>query len=256
MHKLITEKDYDLRAKEKPAEHWIQKYFFPKEPEKKKRIKEVMAALAIKHGEKILDVGCGFGPFILLAEKENAKCIGIDYSLETLKKGMQIFKILRKIGKEPSFALASATRLPFKNNCFDKILNVDFLEHIYAEEKNAVFREMSRVLRKGGIVVSYTPNRKRLKLDYFLKKIVLALQGKRLGWQYEDKKTALFDTDLHVGLSTASELKEAFEKNCFSVKKIAFVETSVPLLGRFFPGIAFHGDLFGAYLLVVAEKNK
>ncbi|GEM_PF-1859672 len=253
--KRITEKDYDERTKRKTSEQWIKEYFDPAEEHKAKRLNEIVEALGIKKNEKILDVGCGLGPFVFHAGKEGAKCIGADYSGETLKMGKKIFEKIASGSSRGVFARANAFELPFKNACFDKLLNADFLEHVYAEEKKAVISEMFRVLKPEGIVVSYTPNKKRLRFDYWLKKILLAMRGKRLGWQKGDAKTILFDTELHVGLCKAKELKELFEKNGFKVKKTSFIGYSLPLASRILPGLRIMQDTFGAYILMVAEKN-
>ncbi len=252
--KRITDKDYDERTNRWPLEHWIKEYFQPEEEHKEKRLKEIISALSPKPREKILDVGCGLGPFVFHINKTGAKCFGIDYSIESLKAGKKILKKISPKKSESMLILSTASSLPFRKNTFDRLLNADFLEHIYNEDKDAIIMEMARVLKPKGIALSYTPNRKRLRFDYFTKKFLLALQGKRLGWQKSDKDVILFDTELHVGLSNAEELKKLFIKNGFKIKKTDFIEYSFPLVSKIFPSIRIMPGFFGAYLLVIAEK--
>jgi len=253
--KKITAKDYDKRTKKMPAEKWIKEYFEPEEKHKEERLKGILEAVSPKKGEKILEVGCGMGPLLFHIGKSGAKCFGADYSMESLKTGKKIFRKIGRQNAESFFACSDAIKLPFKSGSFDKILNADFLEHIYPQEKNAVTREMERVLKPKGSIVSYTPNRTRLRIDYFIKKIAFAARGKRLGWQKSDKRTVLFDTELHVGLSNARELKEVFEKNGLKVKKTIFIGCSFPLLNRVFRNAKIMPGVFGAYILMIAKKG-
>jgi len=74
--------------------------------------------LCKKQSKILLDIGCG--PGILLNSSNAPLKIGLDISLESLKKG----KILN-----PKMELiqADATQLPLKNNCFSNIISMHLI---------------------------------------------------------------------------------------------------------------------------------
>ncbi|PIN84926.1 MAG: hypothetical protein COV47_04880 [Candidatus Diapherotrites archaeon CG11_big_fil_rev_8_21_14_0_20_37_9] len=85
---------------------------------------ERMEVFKPKKGEKILDIACGM-------RKLNG-AIGIDYD-----------------SKSNADIIADATKLPFKNNEFDTVFCLNFLEHTFKFDE--VLTEIHRVLKPNGI---------------------------------------------------------------------------------------------------------
>lgn len=99
---------------------------------------------------RILDVGCGAG-FLAhrLAQKGHA-VHGLDSSSGSLKIALS--------GKTTAwFHRGDALRLPFRNDVFDVVCAMDFLEHV--ENPQAVIAEAARVLKPGGLFFFHTFNR-------------------------------------------------------------------------------------------------
>jgi len=121
--------------------------------ETKKRLNIVFGRL-LKPSElknkKFLEVGCGLGYFSNRAYKLGAKVTGID-------TGPNLIKINKKKTPNAKFLVASASRLPLKDNSFDIVLSTEVIEHVEDQERS--IKEMIRVLKKGGILVITTPNR-------------------------------------------------------------------------------------------------
>lgn len=121
--------------------------------ETNKRIKVIFSDLLSKRelkGKKFLEVGCGLGYFSNIAFKSGAMVTGIDI-------GPNLVKINKKLTPKGTFKVASASNLPFKDNSFDIVLSTEVIEHV-ANQKKAL-SEMSRVVKKGGILVLTTPNK-------------------------------------------------------------------------------------------------
>ncbi len=100
----------------------------------------------------ILDVGCGAGFLSNYLAKQGYHVQGVDLSDESLN----VARAHDQTGNV-GYSLANASQLPFKDNCFDAVMAMDFLEHV--EQPEMIVAEISRVLRPGGVFFFHTFNR-------------------------------------------------------------------------------------------------
>ena len=108
----------------------------------------------INRGAKILDVGSGYGSFVLEAIHNGYDAYGIEIE-------MFEHEISRERAREKSivperFALGSALFLPYPDESFDMVSFWNVLEHI-ADYRIAI-KEAKRVLRPGGVIFIVAPN--------------------------------------------------------------------------------------------------
>jgi ubiquinone/menaquinone biosynthesis C-methylase UbiE len=104
-----------------------------------KRRFEALEGITMFKGKTVLDVGCGFCAYSLVAESYGASMsVGIDINYEYIEKSVLGFAVL-----------ADAHALPFRDSCFDVVLTVEVLEHLPREME--ALREVKRVLRRGVI---------------------------------------------------------------------------------------------------------
>jgi SAM-dependent methyltransferase len=101
--------------------------------------------------KKVLDIGCWSGQFELLLKDTKAKIIGIDPSNDAITYA-------KKNIPYASFYVGIADKLPFKSGSFDTVLLFDVIEHVPKNTEIIVFKEIHRVLRKGGTLILSTPN--------------------------------------------------------------------------------------------------
>ena len=104
---------------------------------------------------KILDVGCGAGFLSNRLALESYRVTGVDLSEDSLR----IAKKYDKTGAV-EYQIADANQLPFKNNQFDVVTAMDFLEHVTNPQE--IITEISRVLSPGGLFFFHTFNRNLL----------------------------------------------------------------------------------------------
>ncbi len=105
-------------------------------------------------GRAVLDVGCQTGALPIALAHLGAAVTGVDVD-EKLLRGAR----LRAEGHGASarFAVARAEALPFDDARFDVVTFVDVLEHV--ADPRATMREIARVLRPGGTLYLFAPNR-------------------------------------------------------------------------------------------------
>lgn len=108
-----------------------------------------VAIAALQSGEVVVDLGCGGGLDVLLASKQvgpTGKAIGIDMTAEMLQRARAG---AAKVGAtNVEFHLATIDSLPLEDNSVDCIISNCVIN--LASDKEAVFREMYRVLKPGG----------------------------------------------------------------------------------------------------------
>lgn len=115
--------------------------------------------------KSVLDVGCGAGYFLALAEKRFRRCYGLDLSEEALKKA-------RNMASSSYFLCGAGEDLPFPNKSFDFIFSLGSLEH-FLDLRRAI-KEIVRVLKNDGQAFILVPN------SFFLPIIFnVLLKGKR-----------------------------------------------------------------------------
>lgn len=101
----------------------------------------------MKEGSSILDLGCGRGDFLLGFIHCGLRGFGVDQSLAAVKLCPEAD--IRRSDLENS-------PLPYEDNTFNYIYSKSVVEHFYYPEK--LFKEMFRVLKTGGTVITMTPD--------------------------------------------------------------------------------------------------
>jgi SAM-dependent methyltransferase len=130
------------------------------------------AALAgrLPRAGRILEVGCGTGGLLVVAARAGRAIEGVDIASRWL---IAARRRLSDHGLSVPLLAASAERLPWPDARFDAIVADSVLEHL--DDPARALREWARVLRPGGRLIVWSPNRFTLTTDPHL-----GLWG--LGW--------------------------------------------------------------------------
>jgi ubiquinone/menaquinone biosynthesis C-methylase UbiE len=118
-----------------------------------------LASLLPRSG-RILEVGCGTGGLLAAAAKLDLDIEGVDIALRWLVVAR---RRLDDQGLSVPLIAASADRLPYADASFDAVVADSLLEH--ADDPGAAVREWARVLRPGGTLLIWSPNRYTLTVD-------------------------------------------------------------------------------------------
>lgn len=107
----------------------------------------VVKRLLPGRGARILEVGCGVGRWAQEMEALEACYTGVDLSAKMLA-------VARRQNSRHRFVQSSGTALPFASDSFDLIFTVTVLHHIPYRDQEAAVRELARVTRAGGNIVT------------------------------------------------------------------------------------------------------
>jgi len=100
----------------------------------------------------VLDVGCGTGRMVELLGRQFARVAGVEPSA-----GMLEGAHARGLG-DGVFAQATAEQLPYDDASFDVVYSACVFHHVERDTHPAMVREMRRVLRPGGLLLTYEHN--------------------------------------------------------------------------------------------------
>ena len=149
---------------------------------------------------KLLDIGCSYGDFFLLAEKKGYEVTGIDVSKDAvdfmLRRNKKVF-------------YGSLEELNFSDGSFDVVTMWEVLEHL--QYPSLVLKEVYRILSKKGILAVDIPNAR-----FQLFKARLLQMRKRL-W---GKEYLGLMPEVHLNHFTSRSIFKFLEHNNFKVLSI------------------------------------
>ncbi|MDZ4278121.1 MAG: methyltransferase domain-containing protein [Dehalococcoidia bacterium] len=110
-----------------------------------RRLALVQRYVALEHA-RVLDIGCGIGTYVRKLREVSKDAYGIDVDVARLGQATT-----------NGLAAAASEQLPFGDGAFDVVLLNEVIEHV--RDDAATLREACRVVRPGGHVAVYAPNR-------------------------------------------------------------------------------------------------
>jgi len=99
-------------------------------------------------GRRVLDAGCGLGKYVAAFRRFTDAAYGVDLDPEKVAQAAECL---------PNVQVASVEALPFANGSFDMVLSNEVIEHV--SDDRAAVAEAVRVLKPGGRLIIYAPNR-------------------------------------------------------------------------------------------------
>jgi SAM-dependent methyltransferase len=150
--------------------------------------------LGLRPGDRVLDVGAGFGRHVYECARRGARVVALDYAPDEVVQtrdtldamieaheitGDQLIGVLR----------GDACRLPFPDATFDVVITSEVLEHI--QDDVSALAEMVRVLKPGGRFAATVPA--------WLPEVV--------NWKLSDEYHAPKAAGGHVRIYTRTELR-------------------------------------------------
>ena len=125
--------------------------------------RQTFAALEVKPGHRVLDVGCGVGEDVrMLAELvgPTGRAVGVDSSNIMIAEAKQW---ARGSGLPTEFHAANVYEIPFPDDTFDGCRAERLLQHL--DDPRRALCEMIRVVKHGGRIVVSDPDWQTLLVD-------------------------------------------------------------------------------------------
>ena len=150
--------------------------------------------LGVQPGDLVLDAGAGFGRHAFAMARQGANVVALDYASSEVAATRATFAAMADAGEiaEERFMgglQGDATRLPFADSSFDRVITSEVLEHIEAD--TAAITEFVRVLKPGGTFAATVPT----------------WLPEKINWMLSDEYHAPKSVGGHVRIYTATELK-------------------------------------------------
>jgi ubiquinone/menaquinone biosynthesis C-methylase UbiE len=147
---------YDRNAVDYHRTHYVAKTSYSPLKQRQLYIEEMIDALKLPRGARILDVGCGPGELLLTLLKRGYDAVGIDIS-----QGM--IDVARSTIRSAGFAdfsgvsVGDIEKLTFQPQTFDVVVASGVIE--YQKDDRAALEQMTRVLKPGGYLIVNVTNR-------------------------------------------------------------------------------------------------
>lgn len=117
-----------------------------------KKIDHILTKIQLQPGQRLLDIGCGWGALVLrAAQKFGAHCVGV-----TLSKNQH------ELARERVKAAGLEDRIDIRlqdyrdvNEKFDRIVSVGMLEHVGLKSLRGYFAAIRKLLADGGVCLNH-----------------------------------------------------------------------------------------------------
>lgn len=113
-----------------------------------RRLDKIRAAGGDRVHGRVLDNGCGVGAYLERLAEQALAGHGLEFDWERAQAARR---------RVDNVVQAAGERLPYASASFDLVLSHEVLEHVADDRQSA--REIVRVLRPGGRLVLFVPNR-------------------------------------------------------------------------------------------------
>jgi SAM-dependent methyltransferase len=155
---------------------------------KKEKIALIRKDISILASDVCLDLGCAQGILSYHLRRKGGFWVSTDLDFANLKATLDL------LGK--NLVQMDERTLPFKGEIFDKVICLDYLEHV--DDDRRTLGEIHRTLKKGGGLVLVTPHSGR----FFLLQKIRPLVGLKLEF-YGHKREGYSLSDLEEKLGQA-----------------------------------------------------
>ena len=127
--------------------------------------------LGLTPGDLVLDAGAGFGRHAFEIARLGGRIVALDYADEEVRMTRATFGAMIEVkdieaDRYVGALRGDATKLPFADNTFDRVITSEVLEHI--QDDVSAIAELARVVRPGGTLACTGPSWWPEKINWML----------------------------------------------------------------------------------------
>jgi SAM-dependent methyltransferase/uncharacterized protein YbaR (Trm112 family) len=109
-----------------------------------------------RNNQLLLDIGCGWGRWLVASSRKNFIPVGIDLRLEFCEIARQV---VSENGSNAYTVVADLQELPFQDNVFDVVWSFSVIQHTHYNRMISCLREIQRILNTDGYCFLEFPNK-------------------------------------------------------------------------------------------------
>lgn len=159
----------------------------------------IFRKIRLMPGDRLLDIGCGWGALVIAAAQRGARVLGITLSKAQFEEAMRRISAL---GLQGRAEVQLRDYRDLGKRTFDKIVSVGMVEHVGRERLRRYFEAAFAALRPGGLFLNHgitdqTPKRRGIKATGFINRYVFPdgdlisvsegnAVAERVGWEVRD----------------------------------------------------------------------
>jgi cyclopropane fatty-acyl-phospholipid synthase-like methyltransferase len=187
------------------------------------KFRMVIEYLELNKTCSLLDIGCGRGELVIYHALAGGKATGVDFSEEAIKLAESKAAELKA---ECKFQISSFEKIDEEIK-YDRIVSIDFIEHIAVEEGRAFFKKCLNLLNPGGRLIVYTfPNTIRRKYGYKLIRALSIVKGKPLPEKEPDTISDHYK-QYHLNEQNYFSLKKSATNAGFGKVKVQYIDPTI-----------------------------
>jgi cyclopropane-fatty-acyl-phospholipid synthase len=123
------------------------------EEAQEQKLELVCTKLGLKEGERVLDVGCGWGSFAIhAASHHGVKVVGITLSQPQAERAQ---RKVAELGLSDRVEIRVADYRELADEPFDAVASIGMVEHVGSSKIDLYARELARMVRPGGRLLNH-----------------------------------------------------------------------------------------------------
>lgn len=187
------------------------------------KFRMVLDRIDLQKNDSLLDIGCGRGEIVIYHSLNGGMSTGADFSEEAIKLATSKAKELNA----PCRFIVSSFESLDESQKYDRIIALDFIEHISSDESALFFRKCFNLLNQGGRLLVFTyPNTVRRKYGYRLIRLISIIKMKPLPAKEPDTVSEHY-RQYHLNEQNYFTLLRQAKNNGFSKVKVDYYDPTV-----------------------------